>query len=109
MRQSVECQNVLDAEGRPAGGYAIGTGIDICWQNGPLGRVGTDERIEPNGAFVEDVIAVVHQRIDHYQNSGFACKENERAMACLMAALWFLDKRTRRRVAAQTEGTHEGS
>lgn len=107
MRQHVECENISDDGGRPAGGTVRGVGITIDWQNGPLGRVGTEDRVEPNGAFVEDVIAAACQRIEYYQRSGFSCRENALAITKLEEALHWLDARTQRRVAAQTEGTHD--
>ena len=55
MNQKIECDNNNDADGNPAGGTVSGVGLSISWQNGPLGR-GTERR-EPNGAFVEGVIA----------------------------------------------------
>lgn len=109
MQIGYKSANKLDSEGRPAGGYVSGTGFTITWQDGPLGKIGTPERVEPNGAFVEDVIAAAIQRIDHYQDNGFACVENSDALIQLRAALNRLNDRTNRRVLAQTEGTHEGS
>ena len=47
----------LDDDGNPAGGVASSKGVCISWQNGPLGR--GNERREPNGGFVENVIAHV--------------------------------------------------
>lgn len=99
--------NNVDAEKRPAGGFVEGTGLRIDWQNGPLGR-GKD-RIEPNGAFVETVIAAAKQRLEHYQLSQFACNENAAAIEHLEAALVVLNSRTSRREHAGVEGTHAGS
>ena len=60
-----------DVDRNPAGGVSSGRGFAISWQNGPLGR-GNDRR-EPNGAFVEDVIQAVIGRISFYQKSKFQC------------------------------------
>lgn len=112
MRIGFEAENNTDSEGRPAGGHVQGTGFRIDWQNGPLGRVGTEERVAPNGAFVEDIIDAARQRIAHYQDASggrFACHENDMAIRLLSEALEFLDSRTKRRVEAKTEGTHEGN
>lgn len=109
MRQIIKAENFLDENGKPAGGTVDGTGIAIRWQNGPLGRVGSEERQEPNGAFVEDVIGAALQRIQWYQGNGFACRENALAITKLEEALMWLDARTRRRVEQKVEGTHEGS
>ena len=92
----------------PAGGHVTGTGIEITWQNGPLGR--GKKRKKPNGAFVEDVIDAAKQRIDFYQTAQdgkFACKENEEALGHLKQALAVLDLRTKKREAREVEGTHE--
>jgi hypothetical protein len=93
--------------GRPAGGVSSGRGFTISWQNGPLGKIGTDERKEPNGAFVEDVIEVVRDRLEYYQQSEFACGENQEAIHYLTLALDALDIRTEKRIAKGVEGTHE--
>lgn len=105
MRQGFDATNNVDENGRPAGGEAIGVGIHVLWQNGPLTVDG--ERLEPNGAFVEDVIAVAVQRLEHYQDSEFRCRENALAITKLEEALHWLDHRTRDRVARGVEGTHE--
>lgn len=101
------CENWTDRKGRPAGGVAFGPGFAISWQNGPLGK--GNDRKEPNGAFVESVIAAALQRIEHYQESGFACDENRDAIHNLTEALHCLNERTYRRENAGTEGTHEGN
>lgn len=99
--------NDVDQNGNPAGGYVEGTGLDIKWQTGPLAVDGV--RHEPNGAFVETVIAAAKQRIEHYQDSRFACVENEKAIMYLGLAQRLLNVRTQRRISAGTEGTHEGN
>lgn len=107
MKNGFMSQNWTDAEGRPAGGVASGTGFTISWQNGPLGR--DKDRQAPNGAFVEDVIAAAMRRIAFYQQGQFACEENAKALLCLAEAAEHLDSRTKRREQAGTEGTHEES
>lgn len=102
--------NYNDPDGNPHGGFASGVGIDIKWQEGPLGR-GAD-RIEPNGAFVETVIAIAKQRIEYYQGtkdkpSKFACRENAMAITKLDEALMWLNKRTLDRENREVEGTHK--
>jgi len=95
----------VDKDGRPAGGESASTGIRISWQNGPLGR-GKD-RMPPNGAFVETVIAIARDRLQWYQQGEFACVENEIAIANLTDALHALEARTQRRELKGVEGTHE--
>ena len=94
-------------EGKPAGGHVRAPGLKINWQDGPLGR--GEFRAEPNGAFVETVIAAAAQRIAFYQEGQFACEENQDALEHLEAALAVLNARTSRREEANTEGTHEGN
>jgi len=107
MLQQIVGKHENDANGNPAGGVTTGVGIDIVWQNGPLGR-GADRK-EPNGAFVEGVIAAAIDRIQYYQtanNAKFACRENALAITKLEEALLWLQKRTMDREARQVEGTH---
>ncbi len=108
MQIGFHAKNSVDENGNPAGGVVVGTGFTISWQDGPLGR--GEDRKAPNGAFVEDVIAAVIQRIEHYQtaqNGRFYCDENAAALASLTAALYALDERTKMREARQVEGTHQ--
>lgn len=107
MQIGFHAKNVTDASGNPAGGVVVGTGFTISWQDGPLGR--GEDRKAPNGAFVEDVIAAVIQRIEHYQaaqDGKFACHENAMALLGLGDALRLLNERTKAREARQVEGTH---
>ena len=94
-----------DANGNPAGGCTQGTGFTISWQNGPLGR-GADRK-EPNGAFVESVIAAAAGRLEFYQSSKFECAENAAALDHLKAALKILNDRTADRERRAVEGTHK--
>lgn len=105
MNQPITEQHDLDEHGNPAGGASNGTGIDIRWQNGPLGR-GADRK-EPNGAFVEGVIRAALGRIQHYQSTKFACRENALAITKLEEALHWLNHRTADREARDVEGTHQ--
>lgn len=105
MLDRFSARNFLTNAGMPAGGYVEGVGLRIYWQNGPLGR--GEDRLAPNGAFVETVIAAARQRLDHYQGTRFACNENQLAIDALDAALVALNSRTARREAAGTEGTHQ--
>ena len=108
-KQGFVSKHWSDDNGAPEGGHTCGTGFTIAWQRGPLGRIGTDERVQPNGAFVEDVLAAVIDRVNVYQDSRFACDENAEALKHLQLAAEALDSRTKRREAAKTEGTHEGN
>lgn len=96
-----------DENDNPAGGVAFGNGFTVSWQNGPLGQIGSPDRKEPNGAFVEDIIQVVIDRLNFYQDSKFSSEYNKRAIEHLKDAARSLDKRTKDREAAGTEGTHK--
>lgn len=91
--------------GNPAGGTTTATGLSIAWQKGPLGRGA--QRVEPNGAFVETVILAAIDRLRWYQQSRFACQENEWAIQSLAAALAVLEARTKDREQRGVEGTHQ--
>ena len=84
-----------------------GVGLRIDWQDGPLGR--GEDRQEPNGAFVETVIAAALQRIEYYNETQFRCRENSLAITKLEEALHWLNARTNRREQQNVEGTHSGS
>ncbi len=100
--------NLTDDEGNPAGGSVRAVGLEIEWQDGPLGR--GEERKEPNGAFVETVLRAAVQRLQWYQEEGegkFACSENGTAIVKIQTALDYLAQRTVGREARGVEGTHE--
>ena len=81
MRQNLSHDHRV-VNGMPAGGYSVGVGINIEWQNGPLGR--DEERELPNGAFVEGVIEAALDRLRWYQTASggrFACSAPERSFA----------------------------
>lgn len=99
--------NSVDINGNPSGGAVSGVGLDIQWQNGPLGR--DHDRQDPNGAFVETVISAAKKRLEFYQTATdgkFACRENAVAITKLDEALMWLNKRTQDREERQVEGTH---
>lgn len=104
MKVKFRSEHWNDENGNPAGGNTFGNGFSIGWQNGPLGR--GDERKQPNGAFVEDIIDAAADRIRYYQNSRFACESNAKALAFLDLALEALDARTKDRESRKVEGTH---
>lgn len=105
MRSAITEEHDVDDQGRPAGGLTTGRGFVIEWQKGPLvGESGL--RLQPNGAFVEDIISAALGRLQHYQGSEFACRENSLAITKLEEALHWLDSRTRDREARGVEGTH---
>lgn len=105
MKQGFTSHHWTDLPGgNPAGGCTTGNGFTISWQNGPLGR--GDDRKEPNGAFVEDVIDAAADRIRYYQQGKFNCRDNAEALEHLEAAIECLQRRTKDRESRAVEGTH---
>lgn len=101
-----ECviENNVDDNGNPSGGGVRGIGLNIKWQEGPLGR--GDNRVDPNGAFVETVISAAKQRLEFFQESKYNCQENALAITALNDALYALESRTKNREERAVEGTH---
>jgi hypothetical protein len=107
MRQEIREDHRTDEHGNPTGGFTLGTGIDLKWQDGPLGRDG--DRQVPNGAFVEGVIQAAIGRLEFYEHAAggkFSCVENLAAIDHLHQALAELEDRTAKREARGVEGTH---
>ena len=107
FRSDIVSHHASDKDGNPAGGTTNGLGFNISWQDGPLAVDGT--RKSPNGAFVEDVVAAVVDRIQYYQKAAdgkFACRENALAITKLEEALHWMDHRTSDRIERGVEGTH---
>lgn len=118
LTQEFTSDHVLE-DGKPAGGEtslyipAVSPTQDnervlyLRWQNGPLGSPDDPERAQPNGIFVETVIAAAIDRIEFYERAGFGCPENRTALEHLYDALAYLNERTARRTAQNVEGTHQ--
>lgn len=109
MQQEYTNDFMLDADGKPAGGLSRAKGISIVWQNGPLGAPDDPNRREPNGAFVETLLAISRDRLQWYNDNGFECEENTEAIRHINIALKALAERTARRTRQGVEGTHEGN
>lgn len=73
----------------------------VSFQEGPIKEVGV------NGVMNEDLISMVICRLDHFQDSEFACYENDMAIVKLEEALLWLRKRTMGRENRGVEGTHK--
>lgn len=97
-REVVNSVFYTDEAGNPTGGYSLGTGFEITWQDGVK---------NPNGAIIEDVIETCLQRLRWFQESRFACRENALAITQLESAQDWLYRRTRERQARNVEGTYE--
>lgn len=104
MRMLIKCVNKTDDHGNPTGGYVKGIGINISWQDGPLGNP-IDLR-NHNGAFVEAGLEACLQRLLFFQKSKFKHDKNQEAIDHIEAALTALDERTAERKERAVEGTH---
>lgn len=72
----------------------------ITFQEGPIKEFGV------NGVCNEDVIAMVIARLEAFQKSEFACRENAIAITKLEESMLWLRKRTMGRETRGVEGTH---
>lgn len=72
----------------------------VHFQEGPIKECGV------NGVCNEDLIAMVICRLEHFQKTEFACRENAIAITKLEEALMWLRKRTISRENRGIEGTH---
>ena len=71
---------------------------NIGFQDGPIRENGV------NGVTQEALLAIVIDRLVHFQSGPFACEENEYALRHIQLALASLQTRTRDRIARQVEG-----
>ncbi len=76
------------------------TFAQVSFQNGPVKEAGI------NGCHQEDLIAIVIDRLQHFQKGDFACRENAIAITKLEEAMHWLNHRTAARVARGVEGTN---
>lgn len=75
--------------------------VSICFQNGALQEVGA------NGISNEALLAVVEDRLLGFQSGQYECRENGLALMAISSAMYWLQKRTRDRMARGVEGTHK--
>lgn len=76
---------------------------DFChvkFQNGPIKEAGV------NGCHGEDLIAILIDRLQHFQKGDFACQDNDLALGHLHLALKDLNRRTKEREDRGVEGTN---
>lgn len=73
----------------------------IRFQNGPIQETG------PNGISNEALLAIVEDRLQGFQSSQYACRENAIALTKIQEAMMWLQKRTRDRITRGVEGTHQ--
>ena len=75
--------------------------VGIFFQNGPIKEVGT------NGLTHEALLAILADRLEHFQAGPYACDENAAALKHIKDAQAILHMRTRARLARGVEGTHK--
>ena len=75
--------------------------LTLTFQNGPIAEVGT------NGLTHEVLLAIVEDRLKHFQSGPYACRENALALTHIQEAQHWLAHRTRERQAQGIEGTHQ--
>lgn len=71
----------------------------IHFQEGPM------KESQLNGLFMEDLLVMCLARLESFQNSDFACEENDRAIKGIVDALQAMKDRTSRRTSEGTLGT----
>ncbi len=76
-----------------------GVEVELSFQNGAIAEVGT------NGITHEVLLAVLIDRLEGFQKGPFACDDNAQALAHLVLAKGWLQKRTAERLARGVEGT----
>ncbi len=72
----------------------------VKFQNGPVKENGV------NGCHQEDLLAIVIHRLQSFQSSEFACRENALALTKIEEAMHWLNHRTAKRIARGVEGTN---
>ena len=73
----------------------------VTFQKGPIKENGV------NGCCNEDLIAMVIDRLNSFQESEYKCRENALVVTKLEEALHWLNHRTAKRVARGVEGTNK--
>lgn len=73
----------------------------VQFQKGPM------RENELNGCFMEDLLAIVEDRLKDFQNGNFACRENALALTKIQEAMHWMNHRTADRNERDVEGTCE--
>jgi hypothetical protein len=78
-----------------------GMSVEIPFQHGPIKESGI------NGLTNEVLLAIVIDRLEGFQSSKYACRENAIALTKLQEAAHWLEHRTKAREARGVEGTNK--
>lgn len=70
----------------------------VKFQKGPI------KENELNGCFIEDILAIVVDRLQGFQSGDFACRENALALTKIQEAIHWLNHRTKDRLDRGVEG-----
>ncbi len=73
----------------------------VLFQNGPIKEAGV------NGITHEALLAILIDRLEHFQKGPYACPENMAALHALIDARTALNSRTTAREQRGVEGTHQ--
>jgi hypothetical protein len=65
---------------------------------------GSVKESDINGCYIEDLLIIVQDRLECFQNGDFPCLENELALSCVSQALNWLNYRTKERQKRGVEG-----
>jgi hypothetical protein len=95
---AIRVRNHMEGD-KPQGGYAIGPGLTIAWQDGPRGKMPDGSLAPANGAFVEDALVAAWQRLAFFQDSKFVHDDNAEAMLHIERALGAMERRAKAREA----------
>lgn len=101
-------ENTTDEDGNPTGGWVEAVGIRIDWQDGPR-RLEDGSMAEATGAFIEDLLTIAVERMEFYQASKFACRENAIIITKLQEAQHWARHRREDRARRGVLGAHEVS
>lgn len=76
------------------------SGTMLSFQDGPIAEVGV------NGITHEALLAVLIDRLEHFQKGPYSCRENAIALTKIQEAQHWLHHRTKTRMDRGVEGTH---
>jgi hypothetical protein len=82
------------------GGFFLVENV-VLFQRGPIIEVGV------NGVTLEDLLAIVIDRLEHFQAGPLACSHNAEALKFSQLALEWMKLRTAARKARGVEGTNQ--
>jgi hypothetical protein len=76
--------------------------VELPFHHTPIGEVGSAK-----GLTNEVLLAILRDRLEHFQRGQFACEENASALEHVLLAADYLENRTKRRTEQGVEGTSE--